>query len=404
MLSAHSEVEASPEEGPVCIRRLHPLDATIVDIAKWRRLSSESLEPNVFLDPEFVLPLIEEIPTDQCPRLLIAEDLRTGEWLGLCLFEVPCWSLSSPFPMARGLSSPYAFQQGWLIAGRSGSRAIDALFGYQLQQRDWHGFQIKNLPTESAQTELMIKAAERMGISISRHGEWERAEYLVQPGMTTEELLRDCSKSRRKSLKRCRRMLEELGEVQYRLEPAQSGHDPRVNDFLRLEKAGWKLLSGTAIGLKRTDEAFFRRMIDGLASEERVLFGELQLNGQTIASTCNLRSGDTLIGFKIGWDSAYSAGAPGLWSELELAAAVSQRYPEIARIDSCAVKGSYVESVWKDRQGLFSGTFSWSRRGKALQAAKNCYRTVRDIWVASSRNRMSFSAVESPEASVCVPS
>lgn len=124
-------------------------------------------------------------------------------------------------------------------------------------------------------------------------------------------------------------------------------------------------------------------MIDGLAREQRVLFGELQLNGQTIASTCNLQSGDTLVGFKIGWDPAYSAGAPGLWSELEMAAAVSQRYPEITRIDSCAVRGSYVESVWKDRQELFSGTFSWSRRGKALQAAKSCYRTVRDLCQSS---------------------
>ncbi|ADG67697.1 hypothetical protein Plim_1867 [Planctopirus limnophila DSM 3776] len=383
MSSTCSEAEKSLEEGPVCIRRLHPLDVSQFDLMKWRTLFSESIEPNVFLDPEFVIPLIEEVPTGLCPILLIAEDLRTGRWLGLCLFEVACWSLLSPLPMARGLASPYAFQQGWLVSRESEKRAIDALLDYQLQQREWHGFQIKNLPVKSMQTQLMIEAAERLGISVTTTGEWQRAEYVTGRNQTTEDLLQACSKSRRKSLKRCRRALEELGEVQYRLEPVQSSRDPQVNDFLRLEKSGWKLLSGTAIGLKSADEAFFRRMIDGLAREKRVLFGELQLNGQTIASTCNLQSGDTLVGFKIGWDPAYSAGAPGLWSELEMAAAVSQRYPEITRIDSCAVRGSYVESVWKDRQELFSGTFSWSRRGKALQAAKSCYRTVRDLCQSS---------------------
>lgn len=363
--------------GPICIRRMHPLDTSATDVASWRALASNAIEPNVFLSPEFVQPLLREMKTDRQPYLLIAEDLRAGEWLGLSLFEVSPWSIFSPFPVATGLVSPYVFQHGWLISCRHARRAIGALFRHQLEQRQWHGFHFKNLPIGSIQTYLMEAVARQLGISLTISCRWERAEYVVRRNQTVDDLLQGCSKSRRKSLKRCRRHLEGLGEVEYSLTPAHGRNDSLVDEFLRLEMLGWKFKEGTAIGLRAADERFFRGMIERLSLNEEVLFGELRLDGRPIASTCNLRSGSTLVGFKIGWDPAFSAGAPGLWSEIELASSVSRHYPGIDRIDSCAISGSYVESVWPDRQPMCSGTFSWSRRGKALQAAKICYREIR---------------------------
>ena len=349
------------------------------DLAGWYNLLERSCEPNPFLSPDFVLPLIQHLNADAPVMMFVVESSVTGQWMAAGVFEIKAHSRLWPLKYARGLSSPYSFLDGMLIDQREGAAALTAILQSQSRRRDWHGLHFGAIRKNSELSRLLDTAGVNTDLSVYRCRDWFRACFLNRGPRTTEDILADCSKSRRKSLRRCRKRLESEGEISYRLVTPDSGSAPAVNTFLRLEQLGWKGAEGTAIACQPDHEAFFRDMIHGFARRDAVLFGELLVGGDPVASTCNLRSGPLLSAFKIGWDPAYAEGGVGLWSEVELAAAISQQHPRITRIDSSAQFGSYVESVWHDRVPMISLNCTWSHRGLALQYAGKYLKLLRSL-------------------------
>ncbi|MCA9090389.1 MAG: GNAT family N-acetyltransferase [Planctomycetaceae bacterium] len=355
------------------VRRLLPAHLSRAEVEHWERLSDHSLSPNPFLSPHFTLPLLQHLPPDLPVRMLVVEDEASGEWRAAGVFEITSPSMRQPLAYAQGLSSSYAFLDGLLIDRRDAARTVQAMFYDQFQHRDWHGFHFSAIHTNSPLDRLLHFTAQKLGMSIFYPRRWDRAQFSTHQSISKEEIVQQCSKSRRKSLRRGRRLLDDQGNVTFQLRRATGGSDSCVDGFLRLEAMGWKGAQGTAIACSPPREAFFRNLVENFSQKRDVLFGELRLDNQLIASTCNIRSAETLTAFKIGWDPSFADAGIGLWSEIELAAAVCQNLPEIAYIDSSAKEGSYVESVWLDRQPMHSVTYSWSRRGCALQSARQYY-------------------------------
>ncbi|NKY06927.1 hypothetical protein HF998_08080, partial [Cellulomonas hominis] len=60
--------------------RLIPLpDVTDADVAAWRRLAEDAAEPNLYLDPRFLVPARDRGPDAAAVQVLVVED--AGEWL-----------------------------------------------------------------------------------------------------------------------------------------------------------------------------------------------------------------------------------------------------------------------------------------------------------------------------------
>lgn len=359
------------------VRRMALKSLTDGDLRCWRDLQARSHEPNPFLSPDFVLPLVTNLDVSAPVVLLVVSTGGTDRWLAAGVFEIKALSRWWVLAYARSFSSDYIFLDGILVDRDESAAAISALFHSQLRHRDWHGMHFDAIRRDSPVADLLAASAIEAGVSAYCSLTWVRASYHNLGLATTDDVLARCSKARRKSLRRGRRKLESQGRVEFRLACPDSARAPEVDAFLLLEKMGWKGKAGTAIACHSDHEAFFRQMIEGFARRRAVLFGELLLDGIPIASTCNLRSGALLSAFKIGWNPAYSDAGIGMWSEVELAAAVSHEYPEIARIDSSAKEGSYVESVWPDRTPMVSITYTWSNRGIAVQLARRYLHLLR---------------------------
>lgn len=358
------------------VRRMSPQDLTRDDIQRWRMLCERSLEPNPFLLPEFVLPLIQRFRIPDPVVLLVVDDSLTGTWRGAGVFEIRRSLPHRPLRYAQGLSSHYSYLDGILLDPEEPLTTLATLFDDQTQHRDWHGFHFDAIRDGSPLANLLDESAAICRVDSCRSQTWERAQYHCDGPTTAEEIVARCSKSRRKSLMRGRRRLEGRGRVEYRLTVPSSDSADCVEGFLRLERMGWKGDRGTAFACRPESERFFRQLAAECGRRDAMIFGEIRLDGELIASTCNLRASHVMSAFKIGWNPAFADCGIGFWSEIELAAAVSRQYPEIRRIDSSSKVGSYVEAIWQGRQPMRSLTYSWSLRGRLVQSARHCYRWV----------------------------
>ena len=368
-LGAHREIDrrlTSADGREFIVRsellsRLEP-----ADFERWASLAEHSLEPNPFLAPGFVTALCRNLVDPDSVIVLIVADSESREWLAAGVFRESAVTSRSPLMYLESLRSDYTFLDGMLCDREQAGTAIAALLKALSAQRRWHGLRFRMLHADSPFARRLHTIAGRQGIVHFSRGETERAVISLDEPLSLDALLAACSKSRRKKLRRARRALDAMGEVRFELVAPIVGVRDFADEFLHLERLGWKGDTGTALAHNADSEAFFRETVLTFSKTRDVWFGRLLLNGRTIASTCNFRAGSTLYAFKIGWDPEFEAGMPGFWSELELACAAPRFDPSLERIDSCATPGSYVESIWPHRRTVCFESYVWSRRARVL--------------------------------------
>lgn len=355
-------------------RPLHQL--SLEDILRWKRLAEQADEPNPFQQAEFVLPLASHLIGFEGLRVLVVHELKSGEWRAAVVVRELAASLGHPLARLAALESKYSFLDSPLVDRRTARNALAALFDWLSSQRTWHGIEFRTSKRAGCQQYFVDDAATKTLVSSFEGGIWFRPEVDLQ--LTGREgLLPHCSKERRKSLMRSRRWLERQGKVSFRLRRVQPGDVEPIETFLHLESLGWKGTCGTALASRAADEKFFVAMVNALAEQENVIFGELSIDGRVIASTCNLLARDTLFAFKIGWDPQFGRGNPGHWSELELATALLQDDLGVHRVDSCSTAGSYLSSIYPHTYRVAPVVYTWSRRGIALWSARAQAREIK---------------------------
>jgi len=217
--------------------RLLPVHAIEpADERRWRLLAEESLDPNPFFEPEFILPAARHLGGAGGQLLLMEEGDR---WLA-CLPVTPR-STRLKVPVLSGWRSPYSFLGAPLVA-EGAERALPDLLLEGMSGRLTGAAMLDQVPADSrawAALEDAIGAGEL--VQLARR-DFDRAAY--DPARSGPEL--ELSSRRRADLRRTRRRLEEeIGaEVSFELvEPDEA----TLAEFVRLESAGWKGEEGTAV-------------------------------------------------------------------------------------------------------------------------------------------------------------
>jgi CelD/BcsL family acetyltransferase involved in cellulose biosynthesis len=368
-----TSVADSAPDLAVHVRNLADLDGD--DLGRWERLARRSVEPNPFQEPEFVLPLANSIIRDHELLLVVVQDVIAGDWGYANVLDRPP-AAGNPLRHLRSLLSAYSFLDHPLIDRDLVDSALQALFKSMSSEGRWHGIRFSRLTLDTWLGEALARSADASGVTFRVDRDWSRSVRAVDRHFSAERLLKEFSKSRRKSLRRAWNWLQSRGTVRYRiLSPTRGNHGP-AEEFLRLETLGWKGEAGTSLASNHSDRRFFLEMVDAFAKSRRVLFGELSVDGKPIASTCNLVSGDTLFAFKIGWDPAFAPGSPGAWSEIKLLEQIPLRAPMIRRVDSCAHGDSYLASLYRNsvRTGVIDCI--WSKHADVLDSVR---RGARDL-------------------------
>lgn len=349
-------------------------------IKEWERLAKCSMHPNPFLHPHFILSQAKHLSPSGGFSLWVVEN-SNREIVLLTATRPVNASSHIPFPHLNDHISAYQFQGGMLVDGTVSRLAILTYLHFLKSTRFRHGMVMNSVCVDSQFAETVYTSAALTGFQVHLNHIWPRA-CLNLNEVDRSQVFDTClSRNRRKSLRRAYTKLERRGAVEFRVISEAHEVPAAVTRFLDLEQRGWKRDTGTAMACDPAHRAFFEDFANAIAAERGILFGELLVGGNVIASTCNLIAGKTLFAFKIGWDSAYREGSPGAWAEIELANYVAAMMPEIELMDSCSTPGSYLDHLWPHRLGMGNIVLFQSHRAVLYSGVRKALRSAkRLIW------------------------
>jgi CelD/BcsL family acetyltransferase involved in cellulose biosynthesis len=326
----------------VSAARLRPVtELSDTDISAWRELADQAVEPNPFLDPDFVLPAAEAlrprhlgllVTTDGADWTACLPVTRARGWRRVPLRGLVTWRHLYCYlgtPLLRADAGDAA--AGLLDAGR---RESSSFLGLDLLGADGP----VNAQLEQAQRALGAEPVEFGRFERASVNRRAQADYV---GLSTKH---------RRELQRLRRRLEEkLGEE---LEARDRSDDEAAwDEFLAIEASGWKGEEGTALASSGHGD-LFRELCRRFERRGSLRLFALQDGPRTIAMLCCLISGDTAFAFKLGVAPdllEYSPGGQALVQYFDDFHADER----LRRIDSCAEPGNqFANRLFPDRRPI----------------------------------------------------
>jgi len=326
------------------------LDQMILFRPAWADLVTRALEPNVFLEPAFAIPLFQHCQNQKKLGFLLtwvqaATDPR-HELIGLLPLALPLRSFSC---FARGVAHPQAPLGTPLFDRDEGQKALRHM---AVWMRDHHprlrGLMLSHLPCQGPVFTLIETHATAMHGKLSLFNMHERAalKKTAEAGAFPNGFI---STKRRNNYRQQRRQLSRTGEVTYQTVSSPADVSRAAEAFLSLELKGWKGERKTALLATSSGAAFFRAMTRALASEGKCRIDSLELADIPIAMGVALKSGASGYFWKTAYDEQFARFSPGVQLTLELTQAQLAQ-TDITSTDSCAVSNHpMIDHIWRDR-------------------------------------------------------
>ncbi len=320
----------------------------------WSDLAGRTLEPNVFLDPGFLLPLAQHARSAERPDFVLAwEDDGSAprRLVGLFAIHQPA-SAAWPVPrLLRGFHHPQMALGTPLVDADRAEDALVALLDALSARHPRHvGLVLREVPADGAFAQVLQAAEARRRGSITVLETYQRA-VLVRDAGAGDEAATLLSAKQRKELRRQGRRLAEHGTLAYARAVTPAEVRAAIERFLVLECDGWKGGRGTALLASPTLATFTRTMSRLLAYDGRCRVDSLEIDGKPVAMGIILVVGARAFFWKTAFDERHARLSPGVQFAVELSRA--QREAGFAMTDSCAVPDHpMIDRLWPDRMAL----------------------------------------------------
>jgi len=128
---------------------------------------------------------------------------------------------------------------------------------------------------------------------------------------TLDDTLQQLSSNFRKNLKKARKKLAMLPNVEAEFVSGSADVDSNLDLLMQVEASGWKGRSGTAILSSPSLVAFYRALTHRLSEAGWLEWQFLKTDGKVIAAQMATRLGRSLILCKIAYDEEHAAVSPG---------------------------------------------------------------------------------------------
>ena len=388
----------------VQIERIAPTDMPAHRVA-WSDLVGRALEPNIFLEPAFALPLVQHVAPARRPMFLVAWEAGASSgrrrMVGLLPVRIP---RLAAFSCAHGFSDKLACLGTPLLDRDRAREAFGAMMDWLAALSPGPGALVLTAIRAEGDFMRMVVAApftaapvtidpvtidpvladlgERGAVRVlDRHS---RAVLRTEGG----GVLSLQSAKSRKERKRQRRRLTEAGTRSYTSARSPAAVAEATEAFLSLEQKGWKGRRGTAL-LGRPDLAnFTRTMMGELASEGKARVDALEVNGRAVAMGLVLTSGRFAYFWKTTFEEDFASLSPGVQFTMDLAEVQLGETGTILT-DSCARPDHpMIDKLWPHRMQILTIAIP-IRRGAALSLALGVERAQRSAraWAKGVRDR-----------------
>jgi CelD/BcsL family acetyltransferase involved in cellulose biosynthesis len=189
---------------------------------------------------------------------------------------------------------------------------------------------------------------------------------------------------KRKELRRQAARLAELGTISVDELADDANPTPWIDEFLALERAGWKGAAGSALALAAGTQAYFREIVRDAHARGRLSFLAYRLDGRAIAMLVTLFDGDAAFSFKTAYDEMLARYSPGVQIQRDALTMLARR--DVRWADSCAAADHpMIDSIWAQRRAI--GTVVVGLPGVRNRLAFAAYRAALTGWRTAKRLR-----------------
>lgn len=323
--------------------RLLPLSAvTPADAVAWRRLADTAVEPNVYLDPRFLLPARHRGDEAADLRLVVVQE--RGEWLAL--LAVTTKQIGPGVPVRAATTggtfmTTHSDRHHPLVRIGRETEALHALLRgitdvglpglVQLQHFPADGPLADALATVVGATSMRAYERSRVEAACATRGSAARtlrveeagaagARTAPVPAVVVDPPLHSAhmGSGRRKDVRRRARALARAAGGPLELHDVSA--DPDADDaFLAMQAQGWKgdtVQGGAAVALDPHARSWFRDVVDGFRRDGDALVLRLDAGGTTQWTGYSLRSGGTYFGFLDAYREEHRQLSPGALGRL----------------------------------------------------------------------------------------
>ncbi|WP_147525125.1 GNAT family N-acetyltransferase [Cellulomonas timonensis] len=321
--------------------RLIPLaQVTQTDAEAWRRLADRAVEPNVYLDPRFLVPARARVEAGGL-QVVVVEEL--GEWLAaLAVTTKPVARRAPGRAAATGGAFMTLHSDRHHPLVRGGGRVAEVLEALlhgmtsvglpglvQLQRFPSDGVLAEALATAVGRTPMLMHERRREVTAFARRSSTpvpadqestvsaaaagarggSVAASIVRPALATDHMPTD----ERRNMRRCVRGLERATGGPLELHDLSA--DPAADDeFLDLQASGWKgdgTQGGAALRLDPPGLRWFREVVSQFREDGDLHVIRLAAGGQTLWIGYGLRSGGAYFGFLDAYAEDHARYSPG---------------------------------------------------------------------------------------------
>ncbi len=319
------------------------------DRAGWDALAKNAAEPNPFMERWCLEAGFAAFDGDD--EASLATLSLDGALAGV-LPLLRRWSYEGyPFPHLGTWLHANAFCGAPLVAAGH----EHAFWRELLHWADAHAgralfFHLEGLPVEGP-----LYAALRDVCAVERRaaGVVHRLDRALLASDLSSQAYFDASMSgkKRKELRRQHTRLAEQGELAFERSTGDTGLSNWTENFLALERAGWKGREGSALACEPAKAAFFREALAGAAAQGRLERLAITLDGAPIAMLANFLTPPGVYSFKTTYDERYARFSPGVLLQRENLDLLARE--DIAWADSCAAADHpMIERIWRDKRTI----------------------------------------------------
>jgi len=347
----------------------------------WCRLAGNSIETNIFNEPEFALSAAQHFPEARRPDFLFVsttdasgtpgnlvavfafeEQHRFGKQIGR-LWRPPQMALATP-----------------LIDPDFGIAVLDLL-------EDWLA---SEYPAMAALLMPAVHANGRFGNLLRDHAELRSLQIcefdrssravLVNGPDAAQRVAERIGRKRNKEFRRLWRRLSERGKLEFVTARSAPEIKSATEYFLSLEALGWKGKRRSALLCDPSLATFSRTISRRLAKQGKIEIDALTLDGVPVAMAIVFRSGKEAYFWKTAFKEDFASYSPGVLLTLAMTSRLVAD-TETAFVDSCSIPDHpMIDHLWPDRIEMADVLISiQGRSGRRFRLASRIERMRRKL-------------------------
>lgn len=333
---------------PVAVRARawRELDET-GEIARWDALAQWAVEPNPFHESWYLLPALRALDGAGEVRLLCLE--ADGQLAGLMPIKRDARYYRHPLPHWCNWLHGNAFLGTPLVAQGFEARFWRELLAWcDANAGSGLFLHLAQMPADGPLHGALARVLAEDGRPAATVMREERA--LLRSELDPESYLeQSLSGKKRKELRRQQRRLAEEGELTVERTTDRADIAAWADEFLALERAGWKGEAGSALACDPRTTGLFRAALDEAAARGKLERLAIRLDGRPLAMLATFLSPPGAFSFKTAFDESFARFSPGVLLQRENLELLLR--PGIEWVDSCAAQDHpMIDHFWRERR------------------------------------------------------